>query len=136
MKQVKTYICALPLTVKQAVKYGVVGAINTLTNFIAFESLIAVGINIVLSNLAGYIVGLIGSFIMNRKWTFKSNGPVKKESFLFVIIFGVCYLIQLGVLLLLNSQLNMHHSLSQIIAIGTFSVCNFSFNKIFTFNKV
>ena len=131
----KAYIYKLPLTVKQAIKYGLVGAFNTLTNLIAFEILIWAGSNIALANLTGFIIGIIGSFIMNRKWTFRSKGPVKKEGTLFMAIFGICYLIQLGVLLLVSNQLNLHHTLAQIIAIGTFSICNFSFNKIFTFNK-
>jgi putative flippase GtrA len=68
---------ALPMWLKQAVKFGIVGVINTgvdlglyfiLTHFTGYfgeQQVLAKGIS--------YTAGILNSFLWNRNWTFKST---------------------------------------------------------------
>ena len=121
------------ILIKQLFKYGIVGVFNTVITLATIFIVTHLLKNPYLANGIGYILGFCNSFIMNRFWTFKSTGSVKKESFTFIIIFGICYLIQLGIFYTLNAKLNLNTNWAQIIAMVFYTVINFLGNKFVTF---
>ena len=61
-------------TIKQAIKYGVVGLSNTLITMIVIWVMMKLfGCREGLSNLTGYVAGILNSFIWNKQWTFKGR---------------------------------------------------------------
>lgn len=61
-------------TVRQFVKYGVVGASNTLLTFFTYTVLEKlVGVNYLIALPLGYGVGSLNSYILNRHWTFQAR---------------------------------------------------------------
>jgi len=142
--------------INQVIKYGIAGVINTLLctvviwimMFVIFqeekeESSSALVVSI--SNITGYIAGLISSFIINRKWTFKSENNWKGEFIRFVSAFLVCYIPQLLLVNFLNHNTNLYfnfppvvisHSYTcQLIGIVFYTSFNFLINKFFTFKQ-
>jgi putative flippase GtrA len=60
--------------VRQFVKYGVVGASNTVLTFVTYTVLEKlVGINYLIALPLGYGVGSLNSYILNRHWTFRAR---------------------------------------------------------------
>ncbi len=53
----------------------------------------------------------------------------------FFAVFAVCYLLQLGALLLLNATLQADPYYNQLIAMAFYTVVNFIFNKVYTFKE-
>jgi len=140
--------------IRQTVKYGVVGIANTLLSLaIIWLMTKKMGCSEAVSNFVGYFIGLINSFFLNRKWTFGSNDKILGSAFRFFLVFVVCYLLQFGVLLLLNHICPENPPLYsffkpvlsffridslfyiQMISMVVFTVFNFLFNKYFTFKK-
>lgn len=120
--------------VKQAIKYGVVGILNTLlTAAVIWVMMKCFGFPDILSNITGYVVGLLNSFFFNRQWTFHSSSGWKSSALKFGVVFGICYLFQLGVLLLLNRNLTIDPYYNQLIAMAFYMVINFIMNKFYTF---
>lgn len=143
----------------QIIKYGLVGVLNTLlTAFVIWVILFLFSnknshttpsiLLMTIANMAGYIVGVINSFILNRKWTFKSSASWKKSFVRFLTAFGICYLIQLGVVLWLSSldmslkwQINLKHYnfiitwayVCQLVGIAIYFIFNFLLNKYYAF---
>lgn len=83
---------------KEAARFArfiAVGVMNTLVTlvviFVLYE---AAGVGEMLSNLVGYVAGLINSFLWNRRWVFRSSGPASAEALRFALGFGLCYGIQ------------------------------------------
>ncbi|MDR3062126.1 MAG: GtrA family protein [Dysgonamonadaceae bacterium] len=148
-------------TFNQLFKYGIVGIMNTLLTAIVIWAILRFCFNVVseekatsmqmtVSNFVGYAVGLINSFIFNRNWTFKSKSSWKTGFLKFVLGFGICYAIQLGVVLVLNEYVSvpaLHFNafgvnypvtssyLCQLIGIVFYTGLNFFFNKYYTFKK-
>ena len=61
-------------TVRQAIKYGIVGVSNTLiTALVIWVMMKGLHCSDVLSNVVGYIAGVVNSFIWNKQWTFQSQ---------------------------------------------------------------
>ena len=82
----------------QLLKYAVIGASNTLITLVAFYLLnTKLGLPYGISNVIGYILGVINSFVWNRNWVFKSKDNVRRELLLFVCGFLICLALQLCV---------------------------------------
>ncbi len=115
-------------------KYGIVGVLNTLLTLVVIWLMRAVlGTPLVIANATGYIAGFINSFILNRSWTFKAHDDWKKEFVKFLIAFLICYVIQLGFLLLLEKYTDLKESYTTLLGMVVYTGINFLLNKYFTF---
>ena len=134
-------------TIVQFMKYVIVGCMNTaITLGVIFVCKSLLDVNPYLSNALGYIAGLINSFIWNKNWVFKSQNGYSREAIKFEIGFGICYLLQLGVVYGLNSTTFGTYEW-QILGIFTISgygvatllgsvaytVVNYVYNRVVTF---
>lgn len=120
----------------QFVKFAIIGISNTLLTAITiWVALKVFGFSDYFSNIIGYIVGLINSFIWNRKWTFKSSSKVRDTLFKFIVTFAVSYLFQLGNLYLLLNFTYIDPFLCQLLSIGVYTCFNFVLNKYYTFKN-
>ena len=144
----------------QAIKYGIVGVVNTLLSLITIwvmmylvfkaskEENVSTMISVV-SNTTGYIVGLISSFILNRIWTFHSKNRWDKEFVKFVGAFLICFIPQLLLVVFLNkyqgpdfkfsignySSTITYSYICQLIGNVFYTSLNFLINKYFTFKQ-
>ena len=59
--------------VRQFVKYGLVGASNTIVQFVVYSVGVTIGIDYLLSLVIGYLAGALNSYILNRHWTFRAG---------------------------------------------------------------
>ncbi len=119
----------------QFMKFIALGVMNTLISLIVIYLLMKFGVNYRLSNLIGYIAGLINSFIFNKIWVFKTRKNLFKEIFNFSVVFGLCYSVQYLILLLMVEEYSLNKYFSQLIAMGFYTVLNFILNRIFTFKN-
>jgi putative flippase GtrA len=122
--------------IRQAVKYGIVGIANTLiTLSVIWVMMKVLGYSPVASNITGYAAGLLNSFILNKRWTFRSSDTWTGSAIRFGLVFGVCYALQLGLLLYLGRYLSIDPYYNQIIAMIFYTAINFLMNKYFTFKE-
>lgn len=123
-------------TLRQVVKYGVVGLANTLLTALVIWVCMELFLwDPVVSNVVGYAIGLINSFVWNRRWTFRSNASMHKAFLKFGVSFAVCYAAQLAVLIELNDFNFFEPYYNQLLAMVFYTALNFVCNKYFTFNE-
>ena len=92
------------------------------------------GCSDVVSNMVGYVAGVLNSFIWNKQWTFRSSAGWLGSAVRFGVVFGVCYLLQLGFLVcVLTPYLPIDPYYNQLIAMAFYTVINFIMNKFYTF---
>jgi len=116
----------------QILKYAYVGILNTFIGLATIFFFISIGLNAYLSNVLGYIVGLINSYTLNKKYVFKSKKKDIKEFYYFIISFLFSYLVNIILLFLLtNTNTNLY--VSQFLSMIAFAICNFAINKLITF---
>jgi len=121
-------------TLIQFVKFGIVGVSNTLlTALVIYLLLEVLNCSDYLSNAAGYVLGLINSFIWNQKWTFANKSSIKNTFFKFVLIFIISYAVQLGNLFLWLNYTSVNPYICQLISMIIYIGLNFTLNKIYTF---
>lgn len=122
--------------IKQAIKFSMVGLINTgITIGSIFILTKLFSVNYVVANGIGYILGLINSFLMNRSWTFKSAGNVGNQGLKFLIVFGICYCSQLLFLIILKEKIGLNPDYAQIISMVFYTGLNFVLSKFYTFKN-
>lgn len=115
-------------------RFATVGVINTLIGYaVIFLCMYGLGQGPVLSNIVGYAVGLVISFVLNRSYTFRSKAAAGSQAVRFAMFFGVAYLVNLGVLLWLTRHLGMGNGVSQVAAGAAYFVVFFILSKYFVF---
>ena len=148
-------------TIYQLLKYGIVGVMNTVLTAVVIWAVLKFGFGVVaeekatsmqmaVSNFIGFAVGLINSFIFNRNWTFKSKSNWKADFVKFALAVVVCYILQLGLILVLNKYVSVpaldfnafgvnyfitSSYICQLIGIVFYTGLNFLCNKYYTFKK-
>ena len=145
----------------QVLKYVIVGVMNTLITvliiFIMMRYVFAIKgdagastIAVTTSNVVGYILGLVNSFLWNRSWTFKSQKNWTTDLWRFTLAFLVCFIPQLLLVNLLNTGVHINSLqfsllekeyvisfayICQLIGIVFYTVLNFLLNKFYTFKS-
>jgi putative flippase GtrA len=118
----------------QFIRYVAVGVFNTLFGYmIIFGCMYLLNMSPELSNMAGYAVGVIVSYSLNRRFTFNSTQERRKEILRFLAVFGVAYTLNFLTLLVLLHQLHVNEAISQIVAGVVYVAVGFLMNKYYVF---
>lgn len=89
----------------QAIRFGLVGVANTGVGLgTIYACLFLLGWSDLAANLAGYSLGLIQSFALNRRWTFRSSARLTPAFLRFVAAFGLAYGVNLALVLALRRE--------------------------------
>lgn len=90
--------------------------------------------NFVLSSIS-WVAGVIFAFFTNRKFVFKSNGPIVKEAVMFVLSRVSTWILDIVVMQVLGTWLGINVYIATLISAVLVTVANYVFSKIFVFNK-
>ena len=121
----------------QFFKFSAIGILNTGLHYGVFMVLYGLAeINYLIASTAGYCVGMINSYFMNRRWTFASDSDrVLGQLTRFVAVNVLALGTNAGLLYSLVTIINLQPQIAQIGAIiGSMSV-NFICNKFWTFGS-
>ncbi|MBQ6080384.1 MAG: GtrA family protein [Muribaculaceae bacterium] len=134
----------------QLLKYGVIGVLNTLITLVTFYLLnTKLGLSYGVSNVAGYVLGVINSFLWNRNWVFKTKKNFRRELVLFVGGFLICLALQLCVSWILLEGLGWKNlpddiipffpmqkagqNIVMVLAMVAYTLANYAYNRFVTF---
>jgi putative flippase GtrA len=119
----------------QFVKFAIVGVLNSGIQYLVFLFLYSfTGTQYLLASVIGYVAGMTNSYVLNRRWTFKSrNQKLFTELSRFVAVNLVSLGVNLGLLYLLVSTGVMAPQWAQVLAIAGSTLVNFVLNKVWTF---
>jgi putative flippase GtrA len=120
----------------QFLRYILVGITNTLVGYgVIFGCMYLAGISPEISNVAGYAVGLVVSYVLNRTYTFNSTQKRRTEVVRFLACFGIAYGLNFLTLIVMIHWLHLHEGLSQIIASAAYVVSAYLMNKFYVFRS-
>lgn len=122
-------------SLKQFITFSIIGVINTLIHYCVFITLInTTELHYLISSSIGYCFGLINSYILNKKITFKStNNNVFSEFLKFVAVNVIALSVNLLILKSFVELFNLSPEFSQVFGILGSLTANFFGNKIWTF---
>lgn len=119
---------------KTFARYLMVGVVNTGIGYaIIFLCMYGIGLSPEISNAAGYGLGMVISYVLNRTFTFGSPPSTRGTKVRFAVVNGLSYLANLGMLILLVRTWGIHEGLSQVLAGGVYVATSFLLNKHYVF---
>ena len=118
-----------PLWLRQAVKFGMVGVLNTLVDLGVYALLVHVtGLladQHTLAKAISYAAGIFNSYLWNRRWTFRSQASPARTLLPFFAANGLALAVNTGVMSLCFERLGLPEIVA--IAIATLSTMAFNF---------
>ena len=130
---------------KTFIRFIAVGIANTIVGLSLIYLLLHLfGLSYWISTFIGNSLGACISYILNRNFTFKNQGSVKKSIPMFIIVILTCYFIafNLGAKIIdyiLNLQdfisLNFKNDLAVLISSGLYTVLNYFGQKLLVFKN-
>lgn len=116
-------------------RYLLTGVANTLIGVLVIFALMAAGAGPRVANVTGYAVGLVVSFLLNRRWTFASSRPVRETGALFFLVFLVSYAVNYSVLTFGMEVLAQNPYVAQLAAVLAYTVVNYFGCRYFVFRE-
>ncbi|MET7803781.1 GtrA family protein [Micromonospora chersina] len=106
--------------IHEALKFGIVGGINTVINYAVFNALALTVFRDgqLKAAVVATLVATITSYLMNRHWTYRDRpkSALRREYVLFFLFNGAGLIIELGVLALAKYGLGVHSLLALNVA--------------------
>jgi putative flippase GtrA len=117
-------------------KFIVVGVANNLIGYGVFVALSLLGIAAIPAMTLAYGMGMIISFVGNRKWTFGHRGHFVPTLIRFAIANLVGYGVNFGLLWLFVSRCGLPQIPVQFFATGCVALCTFLMMRLWVFRAV
>lgn len=118
------------------IKFGMVGVINTLVNWIIFFILNALGMYYILANIIAYVLGTVNSYLWNTLWVFKYKDKASTETTIKFIILNLIGLgLNTGILYVLVDLCNLNKFIGLVITTAIVMIINYIVNKLWVFSK-
>lgn len=121
-------------TIKQFLKFGIVGVSNTLISLGVYYLLYFMGVNYLIANTMGFIISVLNSYYWNNRYVFKKTqkGHLKPLIKTFMS-YGLTFILSTGLLFLMVNYLGISKVVAPIIAIIITIPINFFMNKLWAF---
>lgn len=120
--------------VRQFVKYGIVGASNTILTFAIYTVAVEAGMEYLLALIVGYLAGSLNSYVLNRRWTFdaghRAHGTVGSR---FAVVQALAIGANLALLYLFVHHLGIHKIVAQAILTVPVLAVTFFVNRAWSF---
>jgi len=112
--------------VRQAARFAVVGSIATGVHYAILIALVEIGhVKPLVATTFGYCFGVITSYALNRRFTFRDTAAPVASSFLkFVLLYGIGAVLN-GTIMSTVMHLGAPYILAQVAATGLVMIWNF-----------
>lgn len=121
-------------------RYGVVGLVSTIIDYIIFNLLfyfLGGEQYLWLATGLGFLAGTINGYFLNSRWTFAydTKGKETKKFIQFLIISGVGLLFTEAIVLGLAKVIDLDRNIAKAVAVVVVFFWNYFANKYWTFKK-
>jgi putative flippase GtrA len=129
------WVVASKLPNGSMLRFALVGCANTLFGFAVIMTagwLLQLGD--VAANAVGYGCGLLLSFVLNRHYTFRYEGPSAGALVRYLLAFAVSYGVNVGVLVVFTTVLGQSSVLGQAVAVCSYSIAFYALSRWVVFS--
>ena len=115
-------------------KFSAAGIVNTLVGLaVIYACKFFLGLNDVVANAAGYMVGIIVSFALNSRWVFDFRGGQWLAFAKFLLVILCAYAINLVVVLAAIQGVGFNAYLGQALGIAPYALFTYLASRFFVF---
>ncbi|WLD93928.1 GtrA family protein [Alkalihalobacillus sp. AL-G] len=125
------------LDYQKIISYGVIGVIGTIVHFSTLILLVELfGVDPVIGSLAGFILTVILSFLLNKTYTFKVRN--RNNMILFIkygVVSVVGFVMNYLIMYLTVDIYSLHYAIGQAMVVICIPITNFLLNNYWTFQQ-
>lgn len=115
--------------------YIFIGLANTILTFSVVFIMISFGISNYFSNFVGFSFGMILSFLLNSRLTFKVSSNKYKNFPLYILVLLFSYVLNIIALYTCLNYFSLSNILSQFLSLSIYVLVSFLLLKALVFNK-
>ena len=119
----------------QVIRFGIVGLSSNLILYLLYLGLTSLGLAPKLAMSILYVVGVLQTFVVNKKWTFHHHGHLSVAFIRYISLYAFGYLINLGILIAMVDRLGYPHQWIQGLTILILAVFLFTLQKLWVFRS-
>lgn len=117
-----------------SVRFLIVGLANTSVGLlIIYLGKWLMGLDDIAANMVGYSCGLILSFVLNKRWSFRYSGSSGPALFRFFLVILVAYLLNLGLTLVAINSLGINSYFAQALGVVPYTVITYFGSRYYVF---
>jgi len=120
----------------QFVRYSAVGLATNVIGYLGYLALTHLGMGYKLAMSLLYAVGMLQSFVFNKKWSFRFDGAASPALMRYATAYAVGYVIQFLALILLVDQMGLPHQWVMGLMIVVVAMVLFLAQRFWVFPKV
>lgn len=117
----------------QWAKFAAVGASNTLLSAAVYALLISTGVNYLAASALAFALGALNSYVLNRRWTFRSRARRAPEFCRFACVQLVGLGVNLALLALLVDGAGLPRLAAQLLVFPVASFVTFALSRQLAF---
>ena len=122
-----------PATVHEFAKYATVGVISNAALFLLYLLLVRTGMGPKTAATLAYAIGVLQTFVFNRRWSFRDRGAVGPALVRYIAIYAFGYLFNMAVLVVFVDHAGFPHEWVQGCTILALAVMLFVLQKLWVF---
>jgi len=122
-------------TLTQLVRYGIVGLASNAVGYLLYLGLTYLGMGPKLAMSLLYGVGVLQTFVFNKKWSFRFDGAATPALVRYLVVYAVGYAVNLLTLMLLVDQAQLPHQLVQGVMIFIVAIMLFIAQRYWVFRQ-
>lgn len=116
----------------ELLRFGVVGVVSNVLLYLLYLALTAAGAGHKAAMTGVYCLGVLQTYAANQRWTFGLSGGPRAFA-RYWVVYGACYLLNLGLLVLLVDMAGLAHQPVQAFIIVLVALLTFLMQKHWVF---
>jgi putative flippase GtrA len=124
---------SMPHVFGQWLRFAVVGVSNTLLSWCVYAVLSGLGVHYLVASGLAFAVGVLNSYSLNRRWTFRSRGRRAPEAVRFVAVQCLGLGLDVGLLYALVHAGRIDHLIAQALVFPAASLLTFLLSRQWAF---
>lgn len=134
MKKIRTTRMPRNKSLRQFIKFALIGVLNTIVGYGIYYALLFAGIHYIIALLLSFVAGAYLGFILNKTWVFCSTKSSRKELPRYLIVYISSLLINLILLPIFVEIFHFDPKLAQLFFLLILSVYSFIGLKYWSFS--
>jgi putative flippase GtrA len=121
--------------VTRFVRFGVVGASNTVLTLVAYELLTRMGVEATVASGLGFALGAANGYVLNRSWTFHARGGAG-TLVRYVVVQGMGALLSAAGVGLATSDLSLRRLAAECVVLPGVTLVTYALARTVVFSPV
>lgn len=120
----------------ELMRFAVVGVLSNVALYGVYVALTSLGMGHKLAMSLLYAIGVLQTFVFNKRWSFSHHGAAAAPFFRYVVVYGLGYALNFGALVVFVDIGGQPHRIVQAVMIVLIALLTFLSQKYWVFRPV